>query len=59
MSDIPADEVLPCGCFIACSVVNGVNTLTVSPCRPDCVNLRNLLGLAAEKPVPVSHRVAP
>ena len=57
MSDIPPDEVLPCGCIIRCSIVNGVKTLTYIPCRQTCVNYRNTLGLADDKGVPVEKRI--
>lgn len=56
MSDIPPDEVLPCGCVLRCAVVDGVNTLTYIPCRQSCVHYRSALGLAAELDVPVHYR---
>ena len=59
MSEIPPDEVLPCGCVIRCSVIDGVNTMTYIPCRETCDNYRNALGLADEKGLPVERRMAP
>jgi hypothetical protein len=47
--DTPDDVVLPCGCLLRHAIVNGAKTMTVSPCRQDCVNFRNLLDLAREK----------
>jgi hypothetical protein len=58
-SGIPADEVLPCGCLIRCTVVDGVNTLTISPCRTDCRNLANALELGREKGIAPEFRRAP
>lgn len=54
---IPSDEVLPCGCVLRCAVVEGVNTLTLIPCRQSCVNYRNALGLAADKGLKPEYRV--
>lgn len=58
---VPAEQpvTLPCGCFLNPVVENGVNTLKISPCQPDCVNLRNALQLAAETGTPVERRIAP
>jgi hypothetical protein len=53
---IPPDEVLPCGCLLRCAVIDGVNTLTVIPCRTTCRNYRNALGLADEKGLDVEYR---
>jgi hypothetical protein len=55
----PEDVVLPCGCFIKCVVVDGRNEMQISPCRMNCINLQNAIGLAEEKPVPVEYRYAP
>jgi hypothetical protein len=49
VSAIPPDEVLPCGCVLRCAVVDGVNTLTVTPCRQTCRNYLNLLGMAVRE----------
>lgn len=56
---IPPDEVLPCGCVLRCAVVEGVNTLTLIPCRLSCVNYRNALGLADEKGIAPEFRPSP
>ena len=56
---IPPDEVLPCGCVLRCAVIDGVNTLTLIPCRTSCVNYRNALGLADETGTNVEYRHAP
>lgn len=53
---IPADVVLPCGCLIRCAVIDGVNTLTISPCRPSCRNLANALELAHDKGLEPEYR---
>jgi hypothetical protein len=57
--DIPPDEVLPCGCIIRCSVVEGVKTLMYIPCRKDCAHYLNMLRLAAEANRPVTKKEAP
>jgi hypothetical protein len=53
---IPPDEVLPCGCIMRCAVIDGVNTLTVIPCRVTCRNYQNMLGLADEKGIAPEYR---
>lgn len=55
---IPDDVVLPCGCLIRCTVVDGVNTLTVSPCRMDCRNLADAIDLARDKGIAPEYRRA-
>lgn len=57
--EIPPDQVLSCGCLLRCSVIEGVNTLTVVPCRAGCTNYEDVMGLAAKKDVPVTYRPAP
>lgn len=59
MTGIPPDEVLPCGCVLRCSVDDGVNVLTIVPCREGCRNVQNAIALAAERRKPVVHRFAP
>jgi hypothetical protein len=59
MTDIPPDEVLPCGCIIRCSIVEGVNTLTVIPCEQSCVHYRNLIGMGEDKGISIQYRKAP
>jgi hypothetical protein len=58
MSDpIPADELLPCGCLLKCSVVDGVNTLTYIPCSQTCVHYLNTIDLAQDANKPVTKKV--
>lgn len=54
--EIPPDDVLPCGCILRASLVEGTRTLTVIPCKQSCRNYRNLLGMAEEREVPVEFR---
>ena len=53
---IPPDVVLPCGCIIRCSVVDGVNTMTLIACRPTCTTVRDTLQLADELDKPAEVR---
>jgi hypothetical protein len=53
---VPDDVVLPCGCLIRCAVIDGTNTMTISPCRPDCRNLANTLDLAQGKGIAPEYR---
>jgi hypothetical protein len=39
-------------------VVDGVNTLTISPCRQSCPNLANALDLARDKGIAPEYRRA-
>lgn len=58
MSDqMPPDELLPCGCLLKCSVVDGVKTLTYIPCKETCVHYRATLRLAQETKTPVTKQV--
>lgn len=59
MSDqaIPEDAVLPCGCLLRCSIVDGIRTLTYVPCKETCVHYRAALGLAQETDTPVTKEV--
>ncbi len=59
MNAVPPDEVLPCGCVLRCAVVDGVNVLTLIPCRTSCPNYRNAIGLATDSDVPIEYRQAP
>lgn len=59
MTALPPDEVLPCGCLMRCTIVDGVKTGTYIPCRQDCKNYRDMLGLAQEGNKPVTWRRAP
>ena len=52
----PDDVVLPCGCLIRCAVIDGTNTITISPCRQSCPNLANAIALANEQAKPVEYR---
>jgi hypothetical protein len=56
MSDIPPDEVLPCGCVLRYSIVEEVRTLTYIPCHLDCRNYLNTLELASEENIPVDYK---
>lgn len=56
MSDVPDDVVLPCGCLLRHAVIDGVNTMTISPCRQSCPNLANALELAANKGIAPEYR---
>ena len=38
------------------AVIDGVNTLTISPCRPSCRNLANALELARDKGIAPEYR---
>jgi hypothetical protein len=58
MSDCPDDEVQPCGCLLRFAVVDGVRTMTVSPCRLGCPNLASALALADEMGKNVEFRRA-
>lgn len=55
-SDCPDDDLLPCGCLLRYSVVDGVNTMTVSPCRQSCPNLAAVLGLGRDKGIDPRYR---
>lgn len=54
--EIPADEVLPCGCVLRYAIVNDTRTMTVIPCRTTCKNYRAMLGIAAEEGTPIVYR---
>ena len=56
MSDTPADDLLPCGCLLRYSVVDGVKTMTVSPCRMNCPNLIDTLKMGQEKGITSEFR---
>ena len=59
MSDISEPITLDCGCFINPEVIDGVNTLTTSPCRMDCPNLKLLTDLVAAEGKPTIYKEAP
>ena len=56
MSTSPDDDLLPCGCLLRYSVVDGVNTMTVSPCHQSCPNLAVVLGLGRGKGIAPEYR---
>ena len=53
---IPADVVLPCGCIIRCSIVDGVNTMTMTACRAGCTNVAAALQEADNQGKPAEVR---
>lgn len=59
MTDIPPDEVLPCGCFVRCIISDGVNTVVIIPCKQDCPNYHDMIGMALEDGLPVEYHQAP
>ena len=54
--DIPPDELLPCGCLLRYTVVDGVKTMTISPCRMNCRTLADTLRLGMEKGIAPEFR---
>lgn len=56
---LPETTVLPCGCVMRCTVEDGVNVVTIVPCRQTCTNLRYAVDLAGAKGKPISTREAP
>jgi hypothetical protein len=50
---IPDDVVLSCGCFIHCDVVDGVNRLTLSACKPGCRVIALTMEAGDERGVPI------
>lgn len=52
-------EVLPCGCTLEGSIIDGEKVLTVVPCRPDCTTVADLAGLAGGAGIPVTYEEAP
>jgi hypothetical protein len=58
-ANCPDDDLLPCGCLLRYSVVDGMNTMTVSPCRLGCPNFATVLGMADEEGKDVEFRHAP
>lgn len=53
--DIPKPSLLPCGCLLTPTIIDGERTIVYSPCSMDCVNLRNATGLAREVGKPVRY----
>lgn len=54
--EIPEPDVLPCGCVITYTIVDGVKTMTMSPCRTSCDSVRWVREEALTQGKPVENR---
>lgn len=59
MTDMPPDEVLPCGCIMRSIISDGVEVLVIIPCRKDCPNYSDVIEMAMQDGLPVMYRQAP
>ncbi len=55
---IPSPDLLRCGCLLTYAIVDGLNVMTVAPCRLDCENLAFIREESARQGKPVSEREA-
>jgi hypothetical protein len=56
MSDIPNDDLLPCGCVLRYSMAGDIKTMTVIPCQMNCRNLIATLEMGMEKGIAPEFR---
>lgn len=57
--DIPPPVTLPCGCFLSCSVEDGVKTLQWAPCTPGCPHLAEGIEMSMGRGSKIIYREGP